>query len=327
MSNTAYLNPKFESLDKKATRDGYGDGVADLGEKNKDIVVLCADVTESTRSDKFKKAFPERFFGVGVAEQNMAGIAAGLALSGKIPFMASYGVFNPGRNWDFIRVSICYSNANVKIIGSHQGFSVGPDGATHQALEDVALIRVLPNMVVVNPTDYNEAYKAVEEAAKHKGPVYIRLAREKTHILTTKEAPFKIGKAYVAKKGTDVTILTNGPITYETLKAANHLATQNNIKCEVVSCPTIKPLDEETILESVKKTRNVITVEEHQIAGGFGGAICELLAEKLPVPVTRIGVNNSFGESGTYEKLLTKYGLDSENIVHTVKKTFRAPPR
>ena len=322
MSDTAYLNSKAfaKDVEKKATRDGYGKAVVEIGEKNKDIVVLSADVTESTRSHFFREKFPKRFFEVGVAEQNMAGIAAGLALNGKIPFMAAYGVFSPGRNWDFIRIAICYSKANVKIVGTHQGLTAGPDGATHQALEDIALTRVLPNMVVINPSDFNEAKKAVKESAKHEGPVYIRLARVKTPVFTNEKATFEIGKAYVAIKGADVTILATGPITYEALVAAKKLEEQNKIKCEVISCPTIKPLDTDTILESVKKTRRVITVEEHQVAAGFGGAVCELLSEEFPVPVMRIGIKDEFGESGTYKQLLEKYGLSANHIELTVKE-------
>jgi transketolase len=319
MSQTAYLNAKFETLERKATRDGYGDALVELGKENQKIVAVCADVTESTRMDKFRKEFPNRFFEMGVAEQNMAGVAAGLALAGKIPFMASYGVFNPGRNWDLIRVSIAYSKANVKIVGSHQGLTVGPDGATHQAFEDIALMRVLPNIVVLNPTDYFEAEKAVRVAVKHEGPVYIRLAREKTPILTTKNAEFKIGRAYAAKKGNDVTLVATGPVAAEVIKAAKTLATEDNIRCEVIFCPSIKPLDEKTILESAKKTRRVVTIEEHQIAGGFGSAVCEFLSQEFPVPTIRMGINDSFGESGAYNQLLTKYGLDEKHIVTTVK--------
>ena len=309
---------KFRSAEELAVRDGYGDGVVEAGEKDENVVVLCADLTQSTRSDKFKERFPKRFIEIGVAEQNLAGIAAGLALSGKIPFMASYAVFSPGRNWDQIRVSICYSGANVKIVGAHAGLSVGPDGATHQALEDVALMRVLPNVAVVVPCDYEEAKKATIAAAQFDGPVYIRLAREKTSTMTSPDTPFAIGKAQVCLEGRDITVIACGPILHEALVAANTLALKHGIKCEVLNCASIKPLDEETILTSVRKTGLAVTVEEHQVAGGLGGAIAELTAQKHPIPVMRIGVEDSFGESGEPKKLWEKYGLSAAHIVNTI---------
>lgn len=307
-------------LDEVATRDGYGDGVVEAAQANSDVVVLCADLTESTRSEKFAQTFPERFFEMGVAEQNMAGVAAGMALNGKTPFIASYAVFSPGRNWDQIRVSICYSDANVKIIGAHAGLSVGPDGATHQALEDIAMMRVLPGMTVLNPCDYEEAKKAVIAVAKHKGPVYIRLAREKTPVFTTPETPFEIGKAYSVMEGRDVTIFSSGPILYEAMKAAKELSERHGITCEVISVPTIKPLDAHTILTAAKKTQKVVTVEEHQINGGLGGAIAELLGQDFPVKMKIIGVQDTFGESGTPRELWEKYGISAHNITAEVKR-------
>ena len=326
MSENLSENIFTSKLEKTATRDGYGDGVVEAGEKDENVVVLSADVTESTRSNKFEEKFPQRFIQTGVAEQNMAGIAAGLALSGKIPFIASYAVFNPGRNWDQIRVSICYSNLNVKIIGSHSGFSDGGDGGTHQALEDIAIMRVLPNMTVLVPADYEEARKAAIAAAKHTGPVYIRTAREKTPVFTTKKTPFKIGEARVFMEGRDVTIISCGPILYEAMKAARELKLKHNISCEVINASTIKPLDKKTILKSAQKTGRVVTVEEHQVFGGLGSAVAEVVAQESspqkPIRMKIIGVEAPFGESGTVEELLEKYGISSTNIVLEVKNFF-----
>lgn len=312
-----------EGLEKIPTRNGYGDGVLEAGKEDDQVVVLCADLTESTRSQKFEEEFPKRFVQVGVAEQNMAGIAAGMALEGKIPFTSSYAVFNPGRNWDQIRVSICYTNANVKIIGAHAGLSVGPDGATHQALEDIAITRVLPNLTVLSPADYEEAKKATIAAAKYEGPVYIRLAREKTPAFTTPDTPFEIGKAQTVMEGRDVTIFSTGPILYEAMKAANELKTDRGISCEVVNVSTIKPLDEKTILEKTKKTGRVVTVEEHQVSGGLGGAITEFLSQNYPVPTRIIGVKDTFGESGDYEELWEKYEINSRHIEVQIRDFLR----
>lgn len=303
-----------EHVEKKPTREGYGDGLYDLGNTNKDVVVLCADLTESTKSDKFAKNFPERFFEIGVAEQNMAGIGAGLALSGKIPFIASYSVFNPGRNFDQVRVSISYSKANVKIVGSHSGLSPAPDGATHQALEDIAMMRALPNMTVLYPADYYEAIKVTTEAVKHSGPVYIRLAREKTPIFTTKETPFEIGKAQILMEGRDLTIISAGPLVYEAMVAAYELKNRHGISLEVINCASIKPLDKNTILKSVEKTRRLITVEEHQMAGGLGSTVAELISQEFPIKMKIMGMPDTFGESGTYAELLEKYGLNAHHI-------------
>jgi len=307
-------------LDEIPTRNGYGEGVVEAGKADENVVVLCADLTESTRSEDFSKKFPKRFFQMGVAEQNMAGVAAGLALNGKVPFIASYAVFSPGRNWDQIRVSICYSEANVKIVGAHAGLSVGPDGATHQALEDIALMRVLPNMTVLNPCDYEEALKATVAAAKHKGPVYIRLAREGTPVFTTKDTPFEIGKAETFMEGRDITIFSTGPILYEAMKAAKELEEKHKISCEVVNVSTIKPLDTKTILAAARKTRKVVTVEEHQENGGLGGAVAELLSQEFPVEMKIIGVKDTFGESGDPKELWEKYGISMHNIVAEIKE-------
>ncbi|MEK6974106.1 MAG: transketolase family protein [Nanoarchaeota archaeon] len=312
----------FTNIQFKATRDGFGDGVVEAGKQNKDIVLLCCDLTESTRSLAFKQTFPDRFIEMGVAEQNMAGIAAGLSFSGKVPFITSYAVFSPGRNWDQIRVSICYSEANVKIIGAHAGISVGPDGATHQALEDVAITRVLPNMTVVVPCDYYDAKKATIEAAKFKGPFYMRFAREKTPVVTTQDTHFKIGKAEIFRQGDDVAIIANGPLVYQSLVAAEELSKQG-IEAAVINCHTVKPLDKITLINISKITRAIVTAEEHQINGGLGGAISELMSENYPVPIKRVAVKDRFGESGSPEELMKKFGLMKEDIVNAVHEVLK----
>lgn len=312
----------FKDVTQKPTRDGFGDGVVEAGKQNKDVVLLCCDLTESTRSLAFKQNFPDRFIEMGVAEQNMAGIAAGLAFSGKIPFIASYAVFSPGRNWDQIRVSICYSEANVKIIGAHAGISVGPDGATHQALEDVAITRVLPNMTVVVPCDYFDAKKAAIEAAKLKGPFYMRFAREKTPIVTTEQTPFKIGKAEIFRLGKDVTIVANGPLVYQSLLAAEDLE-KEGISIQVINCHTVKPLDKETLLRAAKETKAFVTAEEHQITGGLGGAIAEFLVENYSIPMKRVAVRDRFGESGEPNELMKKFGIVKEDIINAVKEVLK----
>lgn len=301
-----------------STREGYGDGIVEAAKTDDSIVVLCADLTDSTKNNLFEDAHPERFFEVGIAEQNMAGIAAGLGNSGKTAFIASYAVFNSGRTLGQIRLSICYSNSNVKIVSSHAGLSASADGATHQALEDVAIMRVMPNMTVIEPADYFEAKKATIAASKHKGPVYLRLFREKKPSITNSDSKFEIGKATLLQKGSDVTIIGAGPILNEAIKATRELKKEKNIICEIINCATIKPLDEKTILNSMKKTKKAIVVEEHQIAGGLGGAVCELLSTKMPVPVRIVGVKDEFGQSGTYDELLNKYELTAHYIKEKV---------
>ena len=319
-----FLNPKLFSKDVEMipTRNGYGDGVVEAGRANPNVVVLCCDLVESTRSLPFAQAFPQRFFEMGVAEQNMAGVGAGMAATGKIPFISSYAVFSPGRNWDQIRVSIAYSNLNVKIMGAHSGISVGPDGATHQALEDIAIMRVLPNTVVLAPCDAYEARKAVLAAAKYVGPVYIRFAREKTPVITRPSTPFEIGKAVVLREGSDVTLIACGPLVYEALLAAEQLS-KRGIDAEVINCPSIKPLDKKTILKSVQKTGAAVTVEEHQTTGGLFGAIAEFLSQTNPVPIIPVGMDDTFGESGTPEELLKKYGMKAANIVAATQKILK----
>ena len=322
-SNKKKLSAKnISPVKRKSTRDGFGEAMLYLGAKNKSIVVVSADLAESTRVKKFGQKFPQRFFEVGVAEQNMMGIAAGLALSGKIPYVASFGAFSPGRNWDQIRVSVCYSKANVKIVASHTGLSVGPDGASHQALEDIALMRVLPNMTVIAPADYHETKKATIEAAKINGPVYIRLTRQAGTAITTNNSSFKIGKANILKTGQDLTIIGCGPILEQAILAGNELK-KKNISVEIINCHTIKPLDKATILRSVKKTKGLISIEDHQQAGGLGSAIAEMLAENYPLPMKIIGVKDCFGESGSPEELWEKYALSYLNIVRAALKLLK----
>ncbi len=320
------LNPKLfeKNVEMKPTRDGYGDGLVIAGEENKNVVVLCADLTESTRSETFAKKFPERFFELGVAEQNMASVAAGLGISGKIPFISSYAVFSPGRNYEQIRTTIAYNDSNVKIAGAHAGVSVGPDGATHQATEDIAIMRVMPNMKVFCPCDAIEARKATIAAAKIWGPVYLRFSREKSPIMTTEKTRFTPGKAEIfwQSKKPQVAIIACGILVYNALLAAQELE-KEKIGTIVLNSHTIKPLDEMKILEVAKKTDAVVTVEEHQIAGGLGGAVAELLAKKYPVPIEFIGMQDTFGESGKPDELLKKYGMSVKDIILAVKKVLK----
>ena len=300
-------------------RNGFGEGMVILGKENPKVIGLCCDLTDSTKLGDFAKAYPDRYVEVGVAEQNLAGLGAGFAHEGFIPFITSYATFSPGRNWDQIRVSICYSGNNVKIIGSHAGISVGPDGATHQAMEDIAITRVLPRLTVLVPADAIEARKATIAAAKMKGPVYIRLAREKTPQFTTDETPFEIGKAYIYREGKDVTIAAAGPQVYYALQAAEVLS-KDGIDCEVINVASVKPMDEKTITESVKKTGAMVSAEEHQVTGGVGSAIAEVLARNFPVPQEFVGMPDKFGESGEPNELIAKWGMDSKAIIAAVKK-------
>lgn len=314
MSNFPLASDLYaDSVEMEPIRAGFGRGLKAVGDLDERIVALCADLTESTQMHVFKQAHPERFIEIGVAEQNLVTVASGLARAGKIPFTSSYAAFSPGRNWEQIRTTAALNNQPVKIIGSHAGVSVGPDGATHQMLEDIALMRVLPNMVVVAPGDSKEAERATKAIAHNNMPTYIRLAREKTPIFTTDDSPFEIGKAYVLREGHDVSLLGTGTMTFQLLLAARILANQG-IEAEVVHVPTIKPLDENTILSSVRKCGRVITAEEAQVIGGFGSAISELLSEKLPSPIKRIGMNDRFGESGQPSELLRHFGLTGESI-------------
>lgn len=302
-----------------STRNGFGDALVKLGEEKEDIVVLTADLMESTRVHKFAKKYPKRFIQVGVAEQNMTGISAGLAMNKKVPFMTSFAVFSPGRNWEQIRASICYSNLNVKIVGTHSGLSADKDGATHQGLEDLALTRVLPNMTILVPGDYKQTTSALNAAYEIKGPVYIRLTRNESPIFTTKNTPFKVGEAQILMEGEDITLISCGPITYQVLKAARELKLKYRIYPEVINIHTIKPIDKKTIVKSASKTGRVFTIEEHQIDGGLGSIVSEVLSEKYPTQVHRMGIKDTFTESGDYEKLIKKYELDSSSIVGKVK--------
>lgn len=317
------LNPKIgqEDIEQLPNRNGYGEGVLDLAAENQNVVVLTADLAESTRVSEFAKKYPKNFVECGVAEQNMMGIAAGLALSGKIPFVSSYAVFSPGRSWDQLRVSVCYSEANVKVMGAHAGVSVGPDGATHQALEDVAIVRVLPNITVVVPCDSIEAKKATLAVGRMQGPSYVRLVREKTPVITTNATPFEIGKAQIFREGTDAAIIGSGPVLYNGLMAALELE-KENISVMVVNNHTIKPIDTQTIVAAAQKCGAVVTLEEHQTMGGCGSAVCEVLAQNYPVPVEMVGMPNVFGESGEPNELIKKFGMDTESIKQAIKKVI-----
>lgn len=300
-------------LASEPTRKGFGRGLKAAGEANENVVAACADLTDSTQISLFREAFPSRFIEIGVAEQNLVTVGSGLAAMGKIPFVSSYAAFSPGRNWEQIRTTICLNEQPVKVVGAHAGLSVGPDGATHQMLEDIAIMRALPNMVVLAPGDAIEAEKMTLAMAKDSRPNYIRLAREATPVFTKADAPFEIGKAYVLREGKDVSIIATGLMTYNALVAAEKLL-KDGIDAEVVHVPTIKPLDDKTIVASVKKTGAVVTAEEAQITGGLGGAVAELLAEEHPAPIQRVGVKDRFGESGKPAELFEKFGLTPKHI-------------
>jgi len=315
-----------KDINKVPTRNGYGEGLVAAGEKDENVVVLCADLTESTRSEYFKDKFPERFVEIGVAEQLLATVAAGMAAYGKIPFVSSYAAFSPGRNWEQIRTTAALNNVPVKIAGAHTGVSVGPDGATHQALEDIALMRVIPNMVVLAPADSVETKKAIVAAAVNGKPTYIRFAREATPVLTTDDTPFEIGKAetlWDSTQGKDrcAAIIACGPLVYEVLLAAQQLE-KEGIGTVVLNNHTIKPMDKKAVSEVAKKCGAVVTVEEHQVNGGLGSAVAEVLAKESPVPMEFVGMQDSFGESGKPEELLKKYKMTSSDIIASVKKVI-----
>lgn len=309
-----------ETVEKKATRDGFGEALVELGETNPNVVVLTADLSESTRTEAFAKKFPERFFEVGVAEQNMVAIAAGLGVNGKIAFASSYAVFSPGKNWETIRTTIAYNQANVKIAGHHSGILTGPDGATHQSTEDIALTRVLPGMTVFSPCDAIEAKKATLEAAKIHGPVYLRFTRDKTPVITTKETPFdRLNiQTFWLSEDPKVTIFATGYLLYQALLAAKNLEEQN-INVLVANISAIKPADEETIMKLAQKSGKVVTIEDHQIAGGMGSMIAEVLARKCPTPIKFIGMRDTFGQSGQPLELIKKYQLDEKTIEEAVR--------
>jgi transketolase len=310
---------KADALEMVPTRDGYGKGVVEAGGKDERVVVLCADLTESTRSHWFAEQFPHRFIEVGVAEQNLAVIGAGLAAAGKIPFVSSYATFSPGRNNEQIRTNICINNQPVKIVGAHAGISVGPDGATHQALEDIALMRVLPRMVVVVPCDALEAQKATLALAFNGQPSYLRVGREKTPVITTPSTPFEVGKALTLRKGTDCALVACGILVYEALLAAEMLASEG-IECAVLNNHTVKPLDEEALEKVARACGAVVTAEEHQVHGGMGSAVAEALARRYPVPMEFIGMQDRFGESGEPKELMEHFGLTADGIAKAVRR-------
>jgi transketolase len=322
------LNPNIlnDDVAQDTIRAGFGRGLRAAGEFNEQVVALCADLTESTQVSIFRDAFPNRFIQTGIAEQNLVAVASGLACAGKIPFASSYAAFNPGRNWEQIKTTVCINNQPVKIVGGHAGIGVGPDGATHQMLEDIAIMRVLPNMVVVVPGDAIEAEKATRAIAENGKPSYIRLARVKTPIISTPESPFEVGQAYVLRNGYDVSLMGTGVMTYQLMVAAKILA-ERGINAEVVHVPTIKPLDSDTILASARHTGRVVTAEEAQIAGGFGGAVAELLSEKMPTPLIRIGIHDRFGESGEPAELFEHFRLTGPHIANKVEDFVRNTPQ
>jgi transketolase len=323
-----HLNPKIfdKDVEKVPIRKGFGEGLVLAGEANSQVVGLCADLTESTQMHLFKEKFPERFIEIGIAEQNLASVASGMAAMGKVPFITSYAMFSPGRNWEQIRTTICYNNRPVVIVGSHAGVSVGPDGGTHQAIEDMAITRVIPNLTVVSPCDHIEARKATVAAAELGSPIYLRLAREKTPVITTDESPFEIGKANLLY-GTedvkaDVGIIATGALVHKALLVAEALK-KENIEVKVLNVHTIKPLDEDAVLTLAKDCGALVTVEEHQIAGGLGGAVAEYLASVRPTPIEFIGVHNEFGQSGTPNELIEYYGMGEFAIVNAVKTALK----
>ena len=314
----------LKTIEQKPTRDGYGQGLVEAGDKDERVVALCADLMESTRTEAFAKKYPKRFIEMGVAEQNLAALASGLANYGKVPFITSYAMFSPGRNWEQIRTTICYNNVPVKIIGSHAGVSVGPDGATHQAIEDMAIMRVIANMTVLSPCDMHEGRKATLAALDVNGPVYIRFAREKTPVFTTPDTPFQIGKAKIffePKGKPQVAIIATGPLVHNVILAAAELE-KEGMGVVVVNCPSVKPMDDKLIIEVAKDAGAVVSVEEHQITGGLGSAVAEVLAKNYPVPMEFVGVKNRFGESGNPNELIEHFGMGVTHIKAAVNKVL-----
>ena len=308
-------------MELKDTRSGFGAGLTRLGQINPNVVALCADLTGSLKMDQFQKENPERFFQVGIAEANMIGIAAGLTIGGKIPFTGTFANFSTSRVYDQIRQSVAYSGKNVKICASHAGITLGEDGATHQVLEDIGMMKMLPHMVVINPCDYNQTKAATIAIADYNGPVYLRFGRPKVPNFTPENQKFEIGKAVHLKTGTDVTIVATGHLVWEALEASKEL-TKNNINAEIINIHTIKPLDEESILKSINKTKCIVTAEEHMLNGGLGDSIAQLLSRNAPTPLEMVGVNDTFGESGTPRGLMEKYGLTSSDIIKAVNKVI-----
>lgn len=312
---------QFENTGSKDTRSGFGAGLEELGNTHPNVVALCADLTGSLKMNAFKDQHPERFFQVGIAEANMMGIAAGLATGGKIPFTGTFANFSTGRVYDQIRQSIAYSGKNVKICASHAGLTLGEDGATHQILEDIGLMKMLPGMVVINPCDFNQTKAATLAIADYEGPVYLRFGRPKVPNFTPENAPFKIGVADVLTEGTDVTLVATGHLVWSAMEAARELEAEG-ISCEVINMATIKPLDENAVLQSVNKTGCLVSAEEHQIHGGLGDSLAQLLALKRPTPMEFVGMNDQFGESGTPEALMDKYGMNAKGIIDAVRRVL-----
>lgn len=313
---------KYTFTEKKDTRSGFGAGLLEVGKQDANVVALCADLTESLKMDAFAKEFPDRFFQVGIAEANMIGMAAGLTIGGKIPFTGTFANFSTGRVYDQIRQSVAYSDKNVKICASHAGLTLGEDGATHQILEDIGLMKMLPGMTVINTCDFNQTKAATIAVAKHHGPVYLRFGRPAVPNFTAPDQKFEIGKAVVLTEGKDVTIIATGHLVWKAIEAEAKLA-EAGISAEVINIHTIKPLDEEAILKSIAKTKCVVTAEEHQMNGGLGDSVAQLLARKQPTPHEFVAVNDSFGESGTPDELMTKYGLDTINIIEAANKVLK----
>jgi transketolase len=313
---------KYTFTEKKDTRSGFGAGLHELGKKNPNVVALCADLTGSLKMDAFQKDFPDRFFQVGIAEANMMGIAAGLTIGGKIPFTGTFANFSTGRVYDQIRQSIAYSGKNVKICASHAGLTLGEDGATHQILEDIGLMKMLPGMVVINPCDYNQTKAATIAIADHQGPVYLRFGRPSVPVFTPADQKFEIGKAWMVNEGTDVSIFATGHLVWKAIEAGEQLALKG-ISAEIINIHTIKPLDEKAVLQSARKTGCVVSAEEHQANGGLGDSIAQVVAKNLPTPMEYVAVNDSFGESGTPDQLMKKYGLESVNIIAAVEKVMK----
>lgn len=326
------LNPKLklnqklfnDDVEQTPIRKGFGEGLVLAGEQDKNVVALCADLTESTQMLKFKEKFPERFIEIGVAEQNLVTVSSGMAAMGKIPFCSSYAMFSPGRNWEQIRTTIAYNDRGVIVVGSHAGVSVGPDGGTHQAIEDIAIMRVMPNMMVISPCDAIEAKKATLALAKLGKPAYLRLAREKTAIMTTEETPFEIGKAeifYESDGMPNVGIIATGALLHKAIRAARELE-KDGIKSKVLNMATIKPLDGDAVLKLAKETKRIVTVEEHQKIGGLGSAVTEFLSENFPVKIKMVGIEDKFGQSGKPEELIEHYGLGVEGIKNKIKEVL-----
>jgi transketolase len=312
----------FTIQENKATRDGFGDGLYEVAQQNNQVVGLSADLLDSLKMGKFKKEFPERFIQVGIAEANMMGIAAGLTIGGKIPYTGTFANFSTGRVYDQIRQSIAYSGKNVKICASHAGLTLGEDGATHQILEDIGMMKMLPHMTVINPCDYNQTRAATIAIAEHHGPVYLRFGRPSVPEFTPKDQVFEIGKAILMNEGSDITIIATGHLVWKSLEAAK-LLKEKGISAEIINIHTIKPLDEEAVLDSVSKTKCVVTAEEHQYYGGLGESIAGLLGRRMPLPLEIVAVNDSFGESGKPDELMKKYGLDTPNIVDAALRALR----